>query len=151
MPPGGGYGRGRGRGRRAARLMESVLLLLLHEGLSHGYALLEQLSEYGLGQIDPSAVYRALRDMEEHGLVASTWDEQETQGPPRRVYRLTALGNEMLALWIADLQETRTRIDNVLERYRQHMQQEQGKHHQEWTLDNIESTQQSTETMEEHT
>ncbi|MBN1811441.1 MAG: helix-turn-helix transcriptional regulator [Anaerolineae bacterium] len=131
--------------------MESVLLLLLHEGLSHGYALLEQLGEYGLSQIDPSAVYRALRDMEEHGLVDSSWDEQETQGPPRRVYRLTALGNETLAFWIADLQETQKRIENVLERYRQHMQQEQGKHHQEWMLENIKSTQHSTEQMEEHT
>jgi poly-beta-hydroxybutyrate-responsive repressor len=104
--------------------MEPVLLLLLHEGLSHGYALLEQLGEYGLSQIDPSAVYRALRDMEERGMVASTWDEQETQGPPRRVYRLTALGNEALALWVADLEETRKRIDHVIENYRHHMQAE---------------------------
>ena len=109
--------------------MEPVLLLLLHQGLSHGYALLEQLGEYGLGQVDPSAVYRALRDMEEQGLVASNWDEEKTQGPPRRVYRLTALGNEALALWIADLEETRKRIEHVLESYRQHMQEAQGEHH----------------------
>jgi poly-beta-hydroxybutyrate-responsive repressor len=110
--------------------MEPVLLLLLHQGLSHGYALLEQLGEYGLSQVDPSAVYRALRDMEERGLVVSTWDEKEAQGPPRRVYRLTALGNEALALWIADLDETRRRIDHVIESYHQHMQEEQGEHHQ---------------------
>ena len=132
MPRGGGGGRGRRRGRRAARLMEPVLLLLLHQGLSHGYALLEQMGEYGLSQVDPSAVYRALRDMEERGLVTSNWDEQKTQGPPRRVYRLTATGNEALALWVADLEETRKRIDHVLESYRQHMQQEQADHHQGW-------------------
>ena len=130
MPRGsGGRGRGRRRGRRAARLMEPVLLLLLHQGLAHGYALLEQMNEYGLSQIDPSAVYRALRDMEEQGLVTSSWDEQKTQGPPRRVYRLTALGNETLALWIADLEETKKRIDYVLESYKTHMQEEQGEHH----------------------
>ena len=134
MPRGGGRGRGR-RGRRAARLMEPVLLLLLHQGLSHGYALLEQMNEYGLSQVDPSAVYRALRDMEERGLVTSNWDEQKTQGPPRRVYRLAATGNEALASWVADLKETRARIDHVLESCRQHMQQEQGDHHQGWTND----------------
>ena len=89
--------------------------------------------------------------MEENGWVTSTWDTEETQGPPRRVYRLTALGNETLAFWIADLQETQKRIENVLERYRQHMQQKQDEHHQEWTLENIKSTQHSTESMEEHT
>ena len=129
MPRGGGRGRGRKRGRRAARLMEPVLLLLLHQGLAHGYALLEQMSEYGLSQIDPSAVYRALRDMEEQGLVTSSWDEKKTQGPPRRVYRLTALGNEALALWIADLQETQKRIDYVLKSYKTHMQEKEGEHH----------------------
>jgi poly-beta-hydroxybutyrate-responsive repressor len=109
--------------------MEPVLLLLLHQGLAHGYALLEQMGEYGLSQIDPSAVYRALRDMEEQGLVTSSWDEQKTQGPPRRVYRLTALGNDTLALWIADLEETKRRIDYVLESYKAHMQEAEGEHH----------------------
>ena len=47
--------------------------------------------------LDPSIVYRALREMEEQDLVASNWDDRETQGPPRRVYHLTASGNEALA------------------------------------------------------
>jgi PadR family transcriptional regulator PadR len=113
--------------------LEPVLLLLLHQGLAHGYALLERLGEYGLGQVDPSVVYRALRVMEEQDLVDSTWDAQETQGPPRRVYRLTAQGDEALSLWVADLEETRQRIDHVLESYRLHMQKDQGEHHQGMT------------------
>jgi poly-beta-hydroxybutyrate-responsive repressor len=104
-------------------LIEPVLLLLLHEGLSHGYALLSQLQEYGLGHVDPSAVYRALRDMEDREWVTSIWDEHETQGPPRRVYQLTAQGDEALSHWITDLQETRTHIDHVIERYGAHMQE----------------------------
>ena len=131
MPRGGGHGRRRrqGRSRRTARLMQPALLLLLHQGLSHGYALLERLDEYGLGQVDPSAVYRVLRDMEEQGWVVSSWDEHETQGPPRRVYSLTAQGDEALALWITDLEETRANIDRVLESYDQHMRDGQGEHH----------------------
>ncbi len=135
MPRGDGHGRRRrrGRSRRTARLMQPALLLLLHQGLSHGYALLERLDEFGLGQVDPSAVYRVLRDMEAQGWVVSSWDEHETQGPPRRVYSLTAQGDEALALWTADLEETRTSIDRVLERYSQHMQEGQGEHHENET------------------
>jgi DNA-binding PadR family transcriptional regulator len=98
------------------------LLLLLHQGLSHGYALLDRLPGYGLSDVDPSAVYRALRNMEDREWVTSTWDEQKTQGPPRRVYQLTEQGIEALADWITELQETRAHIDHVLESYGTSMQ-----------------------------
>jgi poly-beta-hydroxybutyrate-responsive repressor len=105
------------------------LLLLLHHGPAHGYPLLEQLSEYGLADVDSSSVYRTLRDMEEQGWVTSSWEEEETEGPPRRVYRLTALGDEVLALWTQDLYETRDMIDYLLGAYRRHMAEGTGEHH----------------------
>jgi PadR family transcriptional regulator PadR len=122
-------GRGRGRGRRAVRMLEPVLLLLLHQGSAHGYTFLEQLGEFGLEGLNPSVVYRALRDMEEMGWVTSTWDEEQTQGPPRRVYSITASGNEMLTSWTQDLEESRRRIDHLLEVYRRHMEEGEGEYH----------------------
>lgn len=129
-------GRGRGHGwrwrgasRRAVRFVEPTLLLLLHYGPAHGYTLIEQLEEYGLADIDPSAVYRSLRDMEGRGWVLSSWQEEQTQGPPRRVYRLTALGHEVLSWWIQDLQETRDMIDHLLGAYSRHMEEGEGEHH----------------------
>ncbi|MGD8516817.1 MAG: helix-turn-helix transcriptional regulator, partial [Anaerolineae bacterium] len=80
--------RRRGYSRRAVRFLEPTLLLILHQGPAHGYTLIEQLREFGLTDIDPSAIYRALRDMESEGWVISSWDEEQTQGPPRRVYHL---------------------------------------------------------------
>ena len=129
-----GRGRGhrwrwRGASRQAARLVEPTLLLLLHYGPSHGYTLIEQLREYGLADVDPSAVYRALRIMEERGWVLSSWEEEQTQGPPRRVYRLTALGDELLSWWAQDLEETRTMIDRLLAAYGRHMEEGEGEHH----------------------
>jgi PadR family transcriptional regulator PadR len=121
--------RRRGRGRRAVRTLEPVLLLLLHQGPAHGYTLLEQLSEFGLGSLDSSMVYRALRDMDERGWVTSTWDEEQAHGPPRRVYRLTASGDEVLSGWAKDLEESRRRIDHLLEVYRRHMEEGEGEHH----------------------
>jgi PadR family transcriptional regulator PadR len=126
--------RGRGhrrqrRGRRAVRMLKPTLLLLLHHGPAHGYTLLEQLGEFGLGDLNPSVVYRALRDMEAEGWVISTWDEEQTHGPPRRVYRLTALGDEVLAMWTQDLMESRRKIDYLLGAYRRHMEEGEGEHH----------------------
>jgi DNA-binding PadR family transcriptional regulator len=111
------------------RILKPTLLLLLHHGPSHGYTLLDELNGYGLGDVNPSVVYRALRDMEEQGWVASSWDEEETKGPPRRVYRLTALGDEVLTWWTEDLRETRGMIDHILKAHTQHMEDGEGAHH----------------------
>ena len=110
-------------------MMKPALLFLLHHGSAHGYTLLDQLEAFGLEGMDPSAVYRALRDMEAEGWVTSTWDEEEAQGPPRRVYDLTAAGDEMLSLWIEDLTESKTKIDTLIQAYRQHMARGEGEHH----------------------
>ena len=127
--PGRGRGRGRGRYRRVARMLEPSLLLLLHHGPAHGYTLLERLGEFGLEGLNPSVVYRVLRDMEARGWVTSTWDEERTQGPPRRVYRLTALGDEVLDLSVQDLRDTRAIIDHLLGVYSQHMEEGEGEYH----------------------
>ena len=111
------------------QMLEPALLLLLHHGPAHGYTLLEQLGEFGLAHLNPSGVYRALRDMEAKGRVTSTWDEEETQGPPRRVYRITTLGDEMLALRVNDLEESKKGIDHLLNVYQRHMEEGEGEHH----------------------
>ena len=118
-----------GHSRRAVRFLEPTLLLVLHHGPAHGYTLIGQLHEFGLADMDPSAIYRALRDMEEQGWVTSSWDEKQTPGPPRRVYRLTALGDEVLRWWTQDLQDTRRMIDHLLGTYSRHMEEGEGEYH----------------------
>jgi len=110
--------RGRGRTGQSIRLLEPVLLFLLHSGASHGYSLLDKLDKFGLGNLNPSVVYRALREMEEQGWVRSVWEGEETQGPPRRVYELTPHGEEMLALWVKDLQEVQDQISGLIDNYK---------------------------------
>ena len=117
----GGRGRGPGlggRGRGLRSLLEPVLLLELRQGPSHGYALLDGLAEFDLGHLDPSVVYRVLREMEVEGWVRSSWDELQTQGPPRRVYRLSDGGEEALARWAQELEMSKSRIDRFLRTYR---------------------------------
>ena len=119
----------RRRGRRTTGMQESALLLLLHREQAHGYTLLERLEEFDLGEITPSVIYRALREMEARGWVASMWDEEQTQGPPRRVYRITALGDQVLATWVRELDETRKMLDRLVGAYRLHMEEGQGEYH----------------------
>lgn len=110
-------------------MAESALLLLLHHEPAHGYTLLEELGEFGLDAMDPSAVYRMLRDMEERGWVTSMWDKQETLGPPRRVYRITDVGDKVLAAWIKELDETQQMLNRLVTKYYAHMEVCEGKHY----------------------
>jgi PadR family transcriptional regulator PadR len=124
----GGRGWGRGLGHGLRRFLDPVLLMKLHYGAAHGYSLLDGLDEFGLQGLDPSVVYRALREMEDEGWVSSTWNEQETQGPPRRNYRITDRGNEVLDLWVKELEGSKSRIERFLEAYYGHMKKCSGDH-----------------------
>ena len=119
----------RGRFLRTARFLEPTLCLLLHYSPSHGYTLLERLAEFGLGFLDSGVVYRALRDMESKGWVTSAWDMEQAQGPPRRVYCLTAQGDEVLSGCVQDLRQTRGQIDYLIDAYSRHMEESEGEHH----------------------
>ena len=117
----GGRGRGGGRRRRVMSFIQPCLLVMLHRGADHGYNLLNGLDEFGFnpGQKDPSLIYRALRDMEEIGLVISAWDQDKSLGPQRRVYQITQDGEDFLTGWVADLRRTRIEIDALLSAYEQ--------------------------------
>jgi PadR family transcriptional regulator PadR len=113
-----GRQRGRGRRRRRRRVLQFLqpcLLLLLRRGEAHGYVLLSELERFGFDaeRLDPSLVYRALREMEDEGWVQSHWDE-ESQGPRRRVYSLLQEGEQQLTFWIDDLRRTREEINQLL-------------------------------------
>ncbi len=112
MPHGRGFGRGCRGGRRKMFFMESCILVLLHHTPSYGYALMENLRQFGFQpeQMDISILYRALRDLEEMGLVRSNWSE-ESLGPQRRVYTITPEGELVLADWIEALRERRREIE----------------------------------------
>lgn len=116
-PPGRGRRRARRR-RRVLQFLQPCLLLLLQRGEAHGYALLADLEAFGFspGRLDPTMVYRALRELEEMGMVESRWDEG-VSGPKRRVYTLLPDGEAHLERWVEDLRRTREEIDRLLEMY----------------------------------
>jgi DNA-binding PadR family transcriptional regulator len=67
--------------------------------------------------------------MDEKEWVISSWDVDGTQGPPRRVYRLTAQGDEVLGAYMQDLRQTHKQIGDLMDAYNRHLAKGEGEHH----------------------
>ncbi len=96
--------------------LRASLFLLVAEESAHGYDLLERLREMGLKTADPGGLYRALRAMEQEGLMRSVWQTSDL-GPARRTYELTDEGRDWLHAWAGTLRESSRIIASYLERY----------------------------------
>ncbi len=96
--------------------LRPCLLLLLAEGTSHGYELLDQVAALGLDRVDPGGLYRCLRAMDAEGLVRSTW-APSTSGPARRTYALTEEGREWLHVVAGSLAELSRALATYRRRY----------------------------------
>ncbi len=105
---------GHGCERRSAQFLDPALLLLLKQAPSHGYTLLSRLPEFGLEFLAPTVIYRTLREMEDQGWVVSSRESADTQGPPRRVYELTSLGDEVLQCCLIQMRGTQQVIGYFL-------------------------------------
>jgi poly-beta-hydroxybutyrate-responsive repressor len=105
-------------GGQPKNFLQPCLLLLLFQHPSHGYDLLDRLTQAGLsiGAPDPAAVYRTLRQMERDGLVISRWDPS-THGPPRRTYELSSEGEDLLHTWAQSIRQNRKVLDRYLTLY----------------------------------
>ncbi len=84
--------------------VELVVLGLLAEEPMHGYDLLERYRSRSMGfwvEIGKASVYQALARLERRGLLAGT-DQAGSEGPDRRVFRITRSGRARLAAGLAE-------------------------------------------------
>lgn len=98
--------------------LHGCLLLLLSEAPTHGYELLERLGGLGFTNADPGTVYRALRRLNDDGLVTSWWEESAS-GPARRCYRVTPDGAACLDDCTSTVVATTRSLGSFLARRRQ--------------------------------
>jgi PadR family transcriptional regulator PadR len=75
-------------------IIEPVILNLLREGPTHGYAMISSIRQkYGV-YFGPSTIYPTLAGMERRLLIKSQWDLRAER--PRKVYTLTVQGEKQL-------------------------------------------------------
>ena len=107
---------------RVERFGEPALLRLLADRPTHGYELLERLPALlGEHRVDVGNVYRALRALEEDGLVVSEW-HADLPGPAKRTYTLTGDGRRTLDAWLVALTRLRDELTEFLEKGGDHVQ-----------------------------
>ena len=78
--------------------VEVAVLACLAEEPLHGYDLLERMRARSMGlwaEVGKASVYQALQRLERQGLIAGK-DQEGTEGPDRRVYRIARAGRARL-------------------------------------------------------
>jgi PadR family transcriptional regulator len=96
--------------------LRRCLLLLLGEQPAHGYDLMQRLRAFEYDSSDPGALYRALRTLQDDGLVHPT-RERSDSGPARRRYELTRAGWSELDRQSGSLAATTAVFRTFLSRY----------------------------------
>lgn len=77
----------------------------------YGYSLIQRLSEQGL-DIEEGTLYPLLRRLEKQGLLESEWEVGESR--PRKYYRISAMGNEVLTTLSKEWFEMITMMSGML-------------------------------------
>jgi PadR family transcriptional regulator, regulatory protein PadR len=95
-------------------MLNAHLLAMLQGWSAYGYELVQRLNQAGFGEYNKGSVYRALRQLEQTGLVHSMWDTSAS-GPARRMYQLTQAGILFLQNWLAMLDMHRALLGRIID------------------------------------
>ena len=107
--------------------IQFLILRVLYEKPMHGYQLMEELEERGFvlpRRLESGAVYTALRRMEAHGLLESSWEKVET-GPDRHIYTVTKAGVQALKTGLETMIKREALIKDLITFYDQHFQRQE--------------------------
>jgi PadR family transcriptional regulator PadR len=94
---------------RRGCLAVAVLVQLRTE--LYGYAIRKALSDQGLA-IDENTLYPLLRRLESQGLLVSQWREEDKRN--KRFYRLSPVGEEVLASLVAEWRQMNSALERIL-------------------------------------
>ncbi len=93
-----------------------IMLLHLRDWNSHGYELMEKITQFGIESVDQGNFYRILRQLEKDELVTSVWDTT-SGGPAKRIYSITGVGEEYLEMWAGSLNHYQKMLDQFFNLY----------------------------------
>jgi len=91
-------------GKSLNRLSQPTILSIMAKAKKpmHGYIIVQEAAHtpmFGGRKPDATGIYRALKRMEEQGLVTSHWETPE-EGSAKRMFELTETGRACLRRWI---------------------------------------------------
>ncbi|SES38747.1 poly-beta-hydroxybutyrate-responsive repressor [Psychrobacillus sp. OK032] len=93
-----------------------IMLLHLRDWNTHGYELMEKISQFGMESVDQGNFYRLLRQLEKDALVTSEWDTT-SGGPAKRIYSITEAGKQYLDLWAGSLSQYQKMLNQFFNIY----------------------------------
>lgn len=93
-----------------------IMLLHLRDWNTHGYELMEKITQFGVESVDQGNFYRILRQLEKDALVTSEWDTT-SGGPAKRIYSITKAGEQYLDLWAGSLNQYQKMLNQFFNVY----------------------------------
>ena len=95
---------------------DAIILRQLAGGDSYGYQISKRVTAITGGALEmkEATLYTAFRRLEAGGYIRSYWGDEQT-GARRRYYAITETGQERLRGDVATWQETKAKIDQLLE------------------------------------
>ncbi|WP_186670980.1 poly-beta-hydroxybutyrate-responsive repressor [Sporosarcina sp. BP05] len=93
-----------------------IMLLHLRDFNSHGYELMQKITQFGFDSVDQGNLYRILRQLEKDAMVTSEWDTT-SGGPAKRIYTITAAGEQYLEVWASSLGHYQKMLDQFFNLY----------------------------------
>lgn len=104
------------KGYNLDKLIQPQILIVLAKQDLHGYSIIQELENNGfvLGEkVDKTGVYRALKTLEDKGMVHFEWVLDEP-GPAKKKYMITEKGVECLNNWVQTLENYKELLEKII-------------------------------------
>lgn len=94
---------------------ETIILAILLDGDSYGYAVLKSINDRGGGIFDlkDATIYTTIKRLENDGLITTYWGE-ETIGARRKYYHITDKGIDFYHQKLKEWQEVNHILNNLI-------------------------------------
>lgn len=94
--------------------LEGCVLAILRQEERYGYEISQNLERYGFGRIPEGTVYPLLLRLEKRGSIAASF-RASPEGPQRKYYALTDLGQKELTEFFRNYRELSRAVDQLIE------------------------------------
>ena len=93
--------------------LEGCVLAILRQEERYGYEISQRLERYGFGKVPEGTIYPLLLRLEKRGSITASF-RASPEGPQRKYYALTDLGQQELAAFFRHYQELTKAVDELL-------------------------------------